>query len=851
MSTNVPVTKNEIRFFQNDMLGDVKKLENSLNNKFHQVNEVFNNQQLEYNIKLDKYSDNLKELLSVIVKRKLDNDKIEELLNMKNKIDEQLIENKTKIDMLSKNLSNATFKYDRMILDNLQVPGIIGVACKFKNCKGFFQNVFNELESIQQFKKQESLNSKELKNKIDNLTKKLEIISSELTEKCKQIYNNRIGEFQNLIEIRHKEMQTQMQVKVEEKTKELKENFEWENVKSQIFKNFDTEVEKFTKIIEDKTKNYDTLKENYNTLKKNLDDLTELIKNQKTDEYNEFNNKRKIYFNTSRSKKSVLEPSLKKNNSNKSNKTIGSKNEEKIEKNIENTFITSKNQEQKLSGIKKKQKFSAVSIRNKNNPEINNIKPIKQMSSSTILKNTKNNESKKNIVITNNDSELFKRTRNSKNNENIDYIDSTLSNREGSNKNIKYDFSNDNKTISLKANLDIDKIEKIIKTNSSVEENSLHRDSSSCSIEKDSPINIEKEILNFDDSDKNNKIKKPQTSSKLKLCSVDLMANETKIRTKLQQNILNLNNCLSNDIQNAKRKSSINYYLKENNEKKDLKNQTTIKKKSNFNTTAKNLYSKGIQSTIQVENINRKLFNNKNYDFPKSPISINKNNEKEKLFINCDYAIQNYASKPNIKVKDFPSKERINQNKLTVPNIKIKEKENYKNIILTMNDKKIIQKDEPQKIVAEINEKINSINNSNETMNVRIKSLEEKYKPLNNQINEILITMNQFSDYIKKSEINNIQSKTINVTKNLSPDCSSTNINIKNTYSKNKNNLKFNNNEQGIFLNFSRNKIKKDKEKETIRINSENKVKDKKNPHDEPNAVLRKVEPILIKLFKN
>ena len=54
MSTNVPVTKNEIRFFQNDMLGDVKKLENSLNNKFHQVNEVFNNQQLEYNIKLDK-----------------------------------------------------------------------------------------------------------------------------------------------------------------------------------------------------------------------------------------------------------------------------------------------------------------------------------------------------------------------------------------------------------------------------------------------------------------------------------------------------------------------------------------------------------------------------------------------------------------------------------------------------------------------------------------------------------------------------------------------------------------------------------------------------------------------------
>ena len=77
------------------------------------------------------------------------------------------------------------------------------------------------------------------------------------------------------------------------------------------------------------------------------------------------------------------------------------------------------------------------------------------------------------------------------------------------------------------------------------------------------------------------------------------------------------------------------------------------------------------------------------------------------------------------------------------------------------------------------------------------------------------------------------------------------NINIKNTYIKNKNNIKLNNSEPGIFLNFSRNKIKKDKEKETIKISTESKTKDKKQPQDGNNVVLRKVEPFLIKIFKN
>ena len=291
MSTE-PVTKTEIRFIQNDMLGDVKKIEDNLSHKLYNVTEQLNNKDNEYNSKFTKFSDNINELLNLIVKRKLDNEKIEELLNMKSKIDEQMLENKTRLIMLSKNLDNALYKYDRIILDNLEVPGIIGTGCKFKNCKLFFENIFDELKSVKVFKEQQFAIQKTYKEKFDTVNKKIDIVSAESSEKFKQILNLKIQEFIALLDNRYKEIEELVQQSLFEKNKDIEDliasqnqkNSEMEsieNIKLEINDKFDTEFKKFNKILENNEKNYEKQIEEYKELKKKFDKLMETIKSEK------------------------------------------------------------------------------------------------------------------------------------------------------------------------------------------------------------------------------------------------------------------------------------------------------------------------------------------------------------------------------------------------------------------------------------------------------------------------------------------------------------------------------------------------------------------------------------------
>ena len=61
MAQNNYITKNDMMFFQNEVFKDLKKFENSINTKISKVNENTSNQMREYNLKIDEYSNKIKE----------------------------------------------------------------------------------------------------------------------------------------------------------------------------------------------------------------------------------------------------------------------------------------------------------------------------------------------------------------------------------------------------------------------------------------------------------------------------------------------------------------------------------------------------------------------------------------------------------------------------------------------------------------------------------------------------------------------------------------------------------------------------------------------------------------------
>ncbi len=83
---------------------------------------------------------------SQINKNKID--KINELVVFSKKTTDQILSIDIKLGSLQKEFSNACYKYDKIFLDNLHVPGTIGDYCKYKNLREYievillFNNIF-------------------------------------------------------------------------------------------------------------------------------------------------------------------------------------------------------------------------------------------------------------------------------------------------------------------------------------------------------------------------------------------------------------------------------------------------------------------------------------------------------------------------------------------------------------------------------------------------------------------------------------------------------------------------------------------------------------------------------------
>ena len=189
------ITKNDFLFFQNDILKDIKDLENTMNSKISQINEATLSKIKEHDSKISKLTENINELLSKLASHKQADDHIEQLLKWKGTINDSLIDNKTQINLVNRCLNNAISKYDNVIIDNLSLPGIVGVSCKYKNFKDYFEFIHSELKSNNLFKEQQLANNKKYKEDLKNLLKKEEAELVEITKKTKILCENKFQEY--------------------------------------------------------------------------------------------------------------------------------------------------------------------------------------------------------------------------------------------------------------------------------------------------------------------------------------------------------------------------------------------------------------------------------------------------------------------------------------------------------------------------------------------------------------------------------------------------------------------------------------------------------------------------------
>ena len=167
--------RNELMFIQNEFLQDIKNVENKFEYKISTIQESIDEQKTAIEDKIGRFERTLNVLMERMQKQNVDN--INETLNSKilsinKKLDDSLNKENGKISSLKIDLQNAIYKYDKVIMNNFQVTGLIGDKCQYPNLREFLEYVNKTIKELSKSKIDQKNEFKFNKEKIDGLIAK-------------------------------------------------------------------------------------------------------------------------------------------------------------------------------------------------------------------------------------------------------------------------------------------------------------------------------------------------------------------------------------------------------------------------------------------------------------------------------------------------------------------------------------------------------------------------------------------------------------------------------------------------------------------------------------------------------
>ena len=183
-------TRNDFIFFQNEILGDVKQMESKVIERFSKSDSFIETQTQKYDNKIKDLTDRLI-LLSQKFEEKKDTKRLEETITkLKERIDELVTKIEVKLDILDKDFRNACFKYDKIITNNLTVPGLIGTSCPYESLKPFLNYTNLKISELIKAKEKQSLDTKRYKEKLEILIEQnktqFETSQNKISDYCSQ-----------------------------------------------------------------------------------------------------------------------------------------------------------------------------------------------------------------------------------------------------------------------------------------------------------------------------------------------------------------------------------------------------------------------------------------------------------------------------------------------------------------------------------------------------------------------------------------------------------------------------------------------------------------------------------------
>ena len=269
-----PVIFNDLILFKEEILKEMKLYQNKINDTvsknyedFSKLLDVANNKL--YNYETDKALF-MKQIEFIEEKNKL----LSSVDEKNNELKNQLMVIDLHLKTCQKELDDACFKYDKVIIDNLLIPGFVGKGCKFPYFKEYINDIQGQINIAvsqnQQNANNLTANKQIVEGQIRQLNtkfKKLEYDSKQFTIEKNLLIENK---FNQMFESLNNQFSSST-------TEYLKTNIELKNKISDIKSLSKSIVEENKKINYKTISEFEKIKKHFKRLKKNIVELSFLL----------------------------------------------------------------------------------------------------------------------------------------------------------------------------------------------------------------------------------------------------------------------------------------------------------------------------------------------------------------------------------------------------------------------------------------------------------------------------------------------------------------------------------------------------------------------------------------------
>ena len=166
---SVTYSTEELNIFKDNILSLLKERDKFFLNRLSdyrystdKIKSEFNSQNKISNSKFSKIIETQAKMTSRL-------DQLSEYETFVTKTNEKLVSHEVRLTNIRNDFSLATQKYDKIYLDNLELPGYIGRCAKYKNCQVFFLDVIKDLAKLNIYKEKNIIDLKMYKDKLETI----------------------------------------------------------------------------------------------------------------------------------------------------------------------------------------------------------------------------------------------------------------------------------------------------------------------------------------------------------------------------------------------------------------------------------------------------------------------------------------------------------------------------------------------------------------------------------------------------------------------------------------------------------------------------------------------------------